>query len=96
MRKVILTAAIFSLALLTTQAVAFVHLVYEEEPSEHDSDNCSVCQQLFTLANNLIVEEPAEILQSSYCQWGPDFKTNPIPVVFTFQTSEPRAPPVIS
>jgi hypothetical protein len=94
MRKVILTAAICSLVLLNTQAATFLHLVCEQDHGKHDSQNCPVCQQLFKLASNLAIEAPVEIFQLAYRQRVPDFKEDFIPVVFIFQTSKPRAPPL--
>ncbi len=96
MRKVILTAAAFSIVLLTTQAALFVHLVCEEGHGKHDSHSCPVCQQLFSLANNPAVEENIEIHNAPYCEAGPIFQTSIIPATLTLHVSSPRAPPVVS
>ncbi len=94
MRKVILTAAVFSAVLLTTQAALFVHLVCEEGHGEHDSHNCPICQQLFVTAKNIIVEEHTEFLQAPYFVRDRVFQIDVIPAVFSFHVSGPRAPPV--
>jgi hypothetical protein len=93
MRKIIFTAAVFSIVLLTTQAALLMHLVCEEEHSDHDSHSCPICQQLFVTAKNLAAEEYTAFFHTQNFERGMVLQNNAIPIIFAFHVSGPRAPP---
>ena len=93
-RIAIITAMVF-FATFATQAVLFAHLSGEKHHSEHNSHECPVCQQLFSLLHSTTVEKQTVISQYPVCEQSLTFHIEVASAISIPGLLGPRAPPVV-
>jgi hypothetical protein len=94
-RKIAVITAMVLFATFATQAMLLAHLLCEEHHSEHNSHECPVCQQLFSLPHSTTVEEQTAISQYPVCEQSLIFHIEVAPTISILGLLGPRAPPFV-
>jgi hypothetical protein len=90
-RKIAVIIALTLFLTFATQAILFAHLLYEGH--QHDSQKCSICQQLLTLSRSITIEKQTAIKQVQLYGQNLICQIEAAPAISTLHTSAPRAPP---
>jgi len=92
-RKCVLTLAIICFVAMTTGVTLQLHLLSDTHPEEHDSEHCSICQQLLIAPGKFLLEPELTVEISSQIECCIDFHSTICIKQFHHQQFDPRPPP---
>jgi hypothetical protein len=70
-----------------------LHLLSEEHPEKHDSEHCSLCQQLLIAFGKFMAEPPSILPEFNPQENNVEFQSQSCIITFHFEPFGPRPPP---
>jgi hypothetical protein len=92
-RNCILSLAIVCFVAMTTGVAIQLHLLGDAHPEEHDSEHCSVCQQLLIMPGKLALEPELTLEMDGQIECYVNFHSAVCIKQFHHQQFDPRPPP---
>jgi hypothetical protein len=92
-RKVVYVVTTFCFVAMVTELSLHLHLLNHEHPEEHDSDHCSVCQQLLITHGKFITEPEPGLPDSNLLHDSTEFHFQSYIISLHSQPFNPRSPP---
>jgi hypothetical protein len=95
-RKIALILAMALFAAFATQAILFAHLLLEGQHHQHDSQHCSLCQQLLTSSRSITTEQQTINVRAVFPERVFTAHIEIKPSTSANHACESRAPPFVS
>jgi len=92
-RKAVLITAIACFSAMVMGITLYLHMLSRPHPEEHDSEHCSVCQQLLLAPGKFIAEPELALLDHSPRNDTVEFQSQSCVVPSHLGSSDPRGPP---
>ena len=92
-RKTALLIATVGFVSMVTEVSLHVHFLNHEHPEEHDSEHCSICQQLLVTPGKFIAEPESFALEFIPQKNNIEFHSQSFVITFQFNSFSPRPPP---
>ena len=92
-QKTVLICVTVCFAAMATGLSLQLHLLSEEHPEKHDSEHCSLCQQLLLSPGKFVLESELTFEISSQIEYCIDFHNNICIKQSHYQQFDPRPPP---
>jgi hypothetical protein len=91
--KVVCVYSMVCFVAMVTGVSLHLHFLSHEHPEEHDSEHCSVCQQLLIVPGKFIVESETSLFDSILQRDIVEFQSQSDVIAFHFDPFGPRPPP---
>ena len=94
-RKAVLICITVCFVAMVTGVSLQLHLLGHEHPEEHDSEHCSVCQQLLITPGKFIMEPVSNLPDTGFHAYNVEFQSQSYVIAFHFEPFDPRPPPAV-